>query len=153
MGKVFESTIRFFENDDWSYNVHPDRPILRLPFNGKNGKWNCFAQERGNQLLFYSVAPVNVSESMRATVAEFVTRANYGMAIGNFELDYSDGEVRYKTCIDIDDDELTDDLIKPIVYVNCLMTDKYFPGLMWVLYGGVSPQEAVARCEAEAGVA
>ena len=31
-----------------------------------------------------------------AKVAEYITRANYGIVNGNFELDYSTGQVRYK---------------------------------------------------------
>lgn len=28
--------------------------------------------------------------------AEFLTRANYGLVFGNFEMDMHDGEIRYK---------------------------------------------------------
>lgn len=149
MGKILDATERFFKDDNWNFERHPDRPVLRLPFVGKNGRWMCFAQERNNQLLFYSVASVNAPEDKRAAVAEFITLANYGMAIGNFELDYSDGEIRYKTSVDVDEGELSNTLIKPLVYVNCLMMDKYLPGIMAVLYAGVSPKDAVTKVESE----
>ncbi|MCW5858354.1 MAG: hypothetical protein KIS63_08705 [Caldilineales bacterium] len=51
-----------------------------------------------------------------------------GMALGNFELDFSDGEVRYKTSIDATHIDLMPALIKPMVVTNYLMMDKYFPG-------------------------
>ena len=147
MGKILDATERFFREDNWTYERHPERPVLRLQFSGKNGRWQCFAQERNNQLLFYSVAAVNAPEDKRGTISEFITRANYGMAIGNFEMDYNDGEIRYKTSVDVDTGDLTNNLVKPAIYVNCLMMDKYLPGLMAVLYAGVSPKEAVEKVE------
>jgi hypothetical protein len=49
-------------------------------------------------------------------VAEFLTRANSGMVIGNFELDFADGEIRYKTSIDVEGDKLSYAIIKRLVY-------------------------------------
>jgi len=43
---------------------------------------------------------------------KFLTRANYGMMIGNFEMDFTDGEIRYKTSIDVEGDKLSSALIK-----------------------------------------
>lgn len=147
MGRILEAATQFFTADEWQFEAHPDRPILRLPFAGKNGRWMCFAQERNNQLLFYSVAGVNAPEDKRLAVSEFITRANYGMAMGNFEMDFSDGEIRYKTMVDVDEGALTSNLMKPLVYVNCLMMDKYLPGLLEVIYGNQSPKEAVDKVE------
>ena len=59
MGKILDAAEHFFRDDNWNFERHPDRAVLRLPFSGKNGRWMCFAQERNNQLLFYSVASVN----------------------------------------------------------------------------------------------
>ena len=81
-------------------------------------------------------------------MAEFITRANFGMIIGNFELDYSDGEIRYKTSVDVEEVEVTDPLVRHLIYANVLTMDKYFPGLMRVLYGGISPVEAIEEVEA-----
>lgn len=148
MGKILDAASRFFKEDNWNFEGHPEKPILRMNFQGKNGRWTCFAQERNNQMLFYSVAQVNAPEELRPAIAEFITRANYGMAIGNWEMDYSDGEIRYKTSIDVDEATLTNTLIKPVVYVNCLMMDKYLPGIMAVLYGGVDAKSAVDKVEA-----
>ena len=69
------------------------------------------------------------------------------MIVGNFEMDFSDGEVRFKTVIAVEDGLLTTEMIKRNVYVNLMMMDQYFPGLMSVMYAGVDPAEAVAKIE------
>ncbi|MGE5602853.1 MAG: YbjN domain-containing protein [Nitrososphaerales archaeon] len=149
--RALEAVDAFFTEDGWSFEQMPERPILRLPFQGKGGRWNCYAQIRVTrdveQILFYSVLPLNVPADKLSAIAEFITRANYGMALGNFELDYNDGEVRYKTSIDVTDTEITSNLLRPLIYTNVLMMDKYMSGLMAVVYADVSPAEAVKQIE------
>jgi hypothetical protein len=70
------------------------------------------------------------------------------MIIGNFEMDFEDGEIRYKTSIDVEGDSLSSALIKRLVYANVMMMDAYLPGIMSVIYGDVSPEDAITQIEA-----
>lgn len=150
MGRILEAVERFLKADDWPYNLLEGRSIYKTGFEGKNGQFTCYAQERDEQqqFVFYSVFPVRAPENQLADVAEFINRANFGMIIGNFELDYSDGEIRYKTSVDIEDVDLSEPLLRHMIYANVLTMDKYFPGLMRVLYGGISPVAAIEEVEA-----
>ncbi len=148
---IFDLMLQFFKNDSWNFQQIEGRPILTMGFKGDNGRWDCFAQarEEQKQFVFYSVLDARVPAEKRAAVAEFICRANYGLILGNFEMDFSDGEVRYKTSIDVkeSEDKLTLGLLKRLVYVNVVMMDKYFPGFMGVIYAGLSPAEAIAKVE------
>lgn len=148
---IFDLMVQFFKNDSWNFQQIEGRPILTMGFKGDNGRWDCFAQarEEQKQFVFYSVLDARVPPEKRSAVAEFICRANYGLILGNFEMDFSDGEVRYKTSIDVkeSEDKLTHGLLKRLVYVNVVMMDKYFPGLMGVIYAGQSPAEAMAKVE------
>jgi hypothetical protein len=149
MGRILDTVEHFLKRDEWPYSQLEERPILRTGFNGSNGQWTCYAQERDEhqQFVFYSVFPVKVPADKRAAVVEFITRVNYGMIVGNFELDYSDGEVRYKTSIDVENEILTEGLVHHMLYANVSTMDRYFPGLMKVIYSGVLPQDAVKEIE------
>ena len=149
MGKIFDAMVSFFDEDDWKYSVVEEDTILRLGFSGKNGNWQCYAQakEEAEQCTFYSICPVKTPEGKRLEMAEFITRANYGLILGNFELDFDDGEIRYKTSIDVEDDRLSSALMKHLVYANILTMDQYMPGIMAVLYAGTEPARAVAEIE------
>jgi hypothetical protein len=150
-GQIFNALIDFFEEDDWEFTWLDGTPILSMGFSGKNGKWMCYAQAREDQhqFVFYSVCPINAPKYRRHAVAEFITRANYGMIIGNFEMDYEDGEIRYKTSIDVEGTSLLPALVKQMVYSNVLITDRYLPGLMRIIYGNVSPSAEIERIENE----
>jgi len=118
-------------------------------FRGENGNWTCMAVaiEEHEQLLYYSVCPVTVPEDRRSAIGEFLHRANYGLHIGNFEIDFNDGEIRFKTSIDVEGAEINAALIRNIIYMNCMMMDRYLPGVLAILHGGSTPQEAIKTVE------
>ena len=147
--KIFEAIINFFTEDDWAYTKIQGEPTLRLAFQGQNGKWTCYAKarEQQQQFVFYSICPVKVPETKNLAIAEFIARANFGMIIGNFELDFTDGEIRYKTSIDVEGANLTFTQIKRLVYANVMMMDQYLPGIMSVIDSDVEPKDAIAQIE------
>ena len=152
MAKILDALTQHCTEEGWRFDPVPDRPAIRLSFSGKHGRWVTYASERlpsgtPRQALVYSVSSVNVPEDRRGEVAEYLTRANYGMVMGNFEMDYSDGEVRYKTVLDIGDGELDPKALRPLFSENLRTFDRYFPGLMALLYGGVSAEAAVNKVE------
>lgn len=148
---IYQAMIDFFTEDDWSFTKLQGEPTLQLAFQGKGDRFLCFAKarEEQQQFVFYSVCPVKVPKSKRRAIAEFLTRVNFGTIIGNFELDMTDGEIRYKTSIDVAGDPLSSTLIKRLIYVNVLMMDDYLPGIREVL-NGKTIEAALQEVEGEA---
>ncbi|MBD1867171.1 YbjN domain-containing protein [Cyanobacteria bacterium FACHB-471] len=146
---ILSQVIAFFTEDDWSFTKLKGQPVLRVAFQGDNGEWSCYAKvrEEQQQFIFYSICPIATPEDKRQAIAEFLTRANYGMTIGNFELDFNDGEIRYKTSIDVEGDRLTFALIKRLVYTNVMMMDEYLPGIKAVIEEDTLPVKAIAAIE------
>ena len=122
---------------------HPSQPAVRF----RSGPLICVGQARGErQLLVYCLAPVGVPPERRLPAAEFLTRANYGMAVGNFELDVHDGEVRFKTSVDSGGSELDLGQMRPLIDVALQMMRDYLPGLRAVIEG-LSPEQGIAVVE------
>ena len=149
MTKLLDDLKTFFKDDGWGFTEIEDFPALRLPFRARNGEWACYAQARSDQdlFVFYSIFPIKTPETHRLKMSEFINRANYGLLIGNFEMDFSDGEIRYKTSVAMDEIQLTPALINPVVYANVLTTEHYLPGILSVLNDDKSPEEAVLMIE------
>lgn len=148
---AFETLGQFLEEDGWHPQQLEGQHIFRMAFAGRNGQTICYAQIRMDleQFLFYVMAPIQASEDTRTAVAEYTTRANYGMRIGNFEMDFSDGEVRYKSSIDFEASTLTPELIRSAIYAAVDTMDRYLPGLLAVIYGGLPPAVAIAEIEGD----
>lgn len=149
MSTLFDILLTFFQEDSWNPTQIDDDPVLRMGFNGDNGQWICYAQarEEQDQCVFYSICPITTPEAHRTPMAEFLTRANYGLIIGNFELDLNDGEIRFKTSLDVEGTELNAALIKSLAYANVLTMDRYLPGIMAVASGHASPIAAIEQIE------
>ena len=109
--------------------------VISLPIDAENGSWTAYGigREQQRQLLFYSVVPETVPDV--GQMALFVTRANFGLALGNFELDLDDGELRYKTSIDAQGAELSRALIEHLVLANFAVVNRYLPGIRAVAAG------------------
>ena len=153
MTGLFSALIDYMEEEDWKYEILEGETIIRFHFKGRSGRLLCYGEvdEEKCWLIFYSYLPVNAPGDKMNQVAEFVSRANRGMRIGNFELDYDDGEIRYKTSIDVEGGELTDKMIDNLLRANLTTTDRYFNGLMELIYGERSAADIVKRIETPPG--
>jgi hypothetical protein len=138
----------FFKDEEWAYD-QVDDSTLRLIFQADQGEWDCWVEwhEEEQQVVFYSLYPLAIPAERRVAMMEFMTRANYGLRIGNFELDLEDGELRYKTSLDVEGDRLTSALLNQLVYTNVLTLNTYFPGITAVLQDTLSPVAAIAQIE------
>ncbi len=142
----------FFAEDDWKYEPMNENGIFRtgLSLKSKVKSVKIFINVRSDSFSIMSVLPFGADDNTKAAIAEFITRANYGLFHGNFEMDYSDGELRYKTSLYVGDGNApTFDQIKEMMYVNFIMVDKYGDGLMKVLFGMATPEEAVREIEGD----
>ncbi|MCL6560792.1 MAG: YbjN domain-containing protein [Firmicutes bacterium] len=148
---IIDVVVEFFKNDGWHFSQVGEEPLLRLDVSGEHGEWTCFAQarEEKKQFIFYSVCPVPVPEDKRVAVAEFLTRANYGLVIGNFEMNFQNGNVEFRTSIDVEGDRLSPALVRNLVYANIATMGRYLPGIMALIHYDLSPSEAIARVEGQ----
>jgi len=99
-----------------------------MPVRGLHGEWICIVRvfPESERLLVYSILPENVPVDRRPRLAELFARINYGLVVGNFEMDWADGEVRYKTSIDLESIIPTATVVRNLIFSNFFSTDRYF---------------------------
>lgn len=102
--------------------------LLRITFTGMNGSWIVLIRtdEEKRICIVYSVYPELVLEEHRTGMAVFLIEENYDLEIGSFELDTTDGELRYRTSIDVEQDRLTRELFGRLFTTNVVIMDHYF---------------------------
>jgi len=74
-------------------------------------------------------------------------RINSGLPIGNFEFDFEDGEIKFKTYVDVGMGELDYSLIQQVIEGNVYVMDTYFSGIKEILEKDTSPEKILARIE------
>lgn len=99
---------RFFDgeldpcDDKWKYS-QPNEITFTAGVSGlecRIEKVRLTVVVNNRHTLVYTTLLQAVPEEKRSAVAEFITRANYGLPGGNFEMDWRDGELRYKVFLD-----------------------------------------------------
>ncbi len=146
---MFDTVKKYFGDSPWVTTQFSGQPILRFNHESAAGSWVCIAhcRESEDRFIFYSIGIAATPEDRRPAVAEYITRANFGLLIGNFEMDYDDGEVRFKTSIDVEGDRLSTVILDHLVRINVQMMEKYLPGLITVIEEGVAPLDAITKVE------
>lgn len=138
----------FFAKKGWSAIEHPELSVVSAEHRGTHGVWECFARVRDNdQVIFYSIFPSRVPHHRRLDMAEFITRINYGLVVGNFELDMDEGELRYKTAVVSGGLHLRTKALDRIVALNLATFDTHFLAIAAVVDGAAPPAEIAARFE------
>ncbi len=144
-----ENTIKkFIETQKWQYQVlrdQPDQKVYKLGFTLNNGRVDIFVDIRIEPMLvlIFTVCPVQIPQNHRSRVSELITRANSGLILGNFELDFDDGTLRYKSSYIYDDTfPEQEEVFGRNLYVNFDAMDKLLPGVMSVIYANVIPAQA-----------
>jgi len=142
--KGLEALRTFLEEDGWFPRESKTDTIFFANYSGKNGRLSCEARIRVDVeiFIFYAEAPISIPEEKRIAVAEYMARVNFGMRIGNMEMDMSDGQVRYKSSLDFEGEKLTSNLLKNSILPAVTTMDRYLPGLMAIVYGGKSAATA-----------
>lgn len=152
---LFAQMEAWFAEDGWPFQRVEGEDALVALFHGDRAQaqWSVYAAtlEAQQRVVLYSILPFKARHVDLPAVAELLHRANYGMLIGNFELDFTDGEIRYKTSLDVEGDRLTKALWMQLLTANVLTVDRYFAAVREVIQLGRSPLEALA--DLEGGVA
>jgi hypothetical protein len=149
MPSVFETIIEYFERDGWKYRRLPGHDALEMGLSGEKGTYRLVVVVDGERSIvrFLTFLEGKVPETRRREVMEYLTRANYGLLLGNFELDLGDGEVRFKVGTDIEGIAFSYEQYQSTLYVSVAMMDRYVPGLQKVVQGSADAAAAIAEAE------
>jgi hypothetical protein len=101
-----------------------------------------------SRFLFYLDYGATVPAGRRDEIGRFLTRANSGLAIGNFEMDWDEGLVRFKTSVDFSNTTLSETLIQNAILSAMHAVEAYSKPLMQVITGERNATEAVREAKA-----
>jgi hypothetical protein len=148
-GDPFQALIDHFEAHGIRYSCKREERRAWFTMNSGSALQKCSFRfdKTGDVLHIFIQYPVMVKEQFRPAAMEFITRANYGLIIGNFEMDAKDGEIRYHVSHLMEDGILSDETIRRLFATAMGTADRYFPALMRVLFAGETPEDAVDLAE------
>jgi hypothetical protein len=152
MNNNYVQFTEFFDKEKWSYHQHGNKPVIHTHCKGDNGRWVCvaMANEPGEVVIFLSLLPSVVPVEKRATCAELLTRINYDLNLGCFEMDHEDGDLRFRTSLVSEKSGMTQQAVKELILSNVYTVDRFYGAIMKVLHGGASPKAVLKKKEKKA---
>ncbi|MBR6382278.1 MAG: hypothetical protein IKS07_11495 [Lachnospiraceae bacterium] len=140
----------FLDSDDWNYDYNDERCFIKCGVNlkCKLQSIQLYVNFNDNGYSVYAICKLNADTEVRNTVNEYLARANYGLRNGNFEMDFSDGEVRYKCYVNTKGlDVIPTEIIDDSISIPCAMFDRYGNGLAAILMGFSDPATEIEKAE------
>lgn len=149
---MIEKVRDYLEKDEWKYEYNPTKEIIRtgMGLKSKLGHIQIFFVfgEKGYSVVAYPQMNAGIEE--RQETMEFITRANWGLRNGNFEMDLSDGQVRYKLYVNTQEQEkLPEQIVKESFGIPILMFERYGDGLAAVMLGFSDAKTEIEKAERE----
>jgi hypothetical protein len=143
--------LKVLAEEQWYFQEIEGKPAVRAGFHGEHGTWVCYinVDEDRRQVVIYSLMGLNIPAQKRTAVMEYLTRVNYILRVGNFEMDVDQGEVRFRTSLETPEGELSLAMARALIYTNVHTIDYYAPGVMAVLHSDLSPEASLARIETQ----
>jgi hypothetical protein len=99
------------------------------------------------QFMFFVNFGVTASPEQRDAVCRFITRANWRLTVGNFEMDHDDGHVRVKSSVDFRGVELSEALIRNAIRAAMNAVEVYADSLIEVLAHGKDAEQAIKEAQ------
>ena len=150
--EIAATIAEFMESEDWNYKFDEKRGVFRfgVVLGSKLKSIRYYLSINEDDYIVYAVSPIgaNVEDpDQMSRVNEFLHRANYDLKYGNFEIDCTDGEVRYKCYVDCEYLEPNHQIVKESICLPAEMFKRYGDGFLQVLFTDVSPGQVIDVCE------
>lgn len=100
--------------------------------------------ERRRTACFYLVFPTRAPQARRAAIAELCTRANWRIFLGSLEMDFANGDVRWRCAIDVEDGALSETMVQNTIWAGIITLDEYHDALMKVMFAEADAASALA---------
>jgi hypothetical protein len=128
-----------------------DRTIFWVKFNAKDISYKSYfvTIEHFKWLNILSMAEIRVPEAKRQIAAEYLMRANYLRSMGCFDMDFSDGTVKYRIGVDVEGGVLSEKMIENMVIDSHAAMRKFIPGLLNVIFGEKKPEDVLNELNKE----
>ena len=149
---------RWLDNHGWRYDFNSGRSLFKLGVSLKCDihSVRLFIDVREHFYLVYVILPITCSRHLDK-MERFLSMANFGLINGNFEIDVGDGEIRYKTYVNLNGMNcLSNQVVDDSILCACLTVRKYADSIARIC---VSPETEnidvnmeIKKCEPRQGL-
>jgi len=135
----------YLDSEGYHYSFDREKGLIRLTFSSdcKAGDRNILIVIRESDYFVFNTLDIHADKQSRPVVAELMTRINYTRAFTNFEMDFSDGEMRIRNCQDCENCLPSREVVRNSL--GFVLTDftRYADKILGVMYGFMTVEQAM----------
>jgi hypothetical protein len=134
-------------NEDYRYDDEALRFEVDIELECRLAGTRLFLVPQDDGLLVYASVHLEAQPETLLAAAEYLTRANYGLPAGNFELDMDSGLINYRMYVNCAGSPPAERDIVTGMTIPVAVINRYGDGLIDVIENGKPPKEAIAETE------
>ncbi|MFN5911755.1 MAG: hypothetical protein ACK45H_10500 [Bacteroidota bacterium] len=146
-----DQIIRILNEEKMRYSIHTennDEVVINLGMALSEGNVDTFilAQTACHLIEIVTFAPLNIPENKRSEAARYCATISTHLSFGAFEMNHTTGQLRTKTYLLLPESlTMSDVVFKRCFLGNLDIMDRYFSGMMQIVYGNISAQSAIEK--------
>lgn len=125
--EVYTTLKRSLDNHEIKYERNDSELYIKAVFSGDDLPMTFYIRvlAKKDAVMLTSPMPFNMSEDKRIDAAVAVCVANYGLTLGTFDYDISDGEIRFRITKSYKFDPISEDTFNHMISIAGSTVDKY----------------------------
>ncbi|MBA3672418.1 MAG: YbjN domain-containing protein [Gemmatimonadaceae bacterium] len=134
---IFQQLLDGFAATGWTaHNIVT--PWVSVNLTGKTGVYEnrFYAAEDINVVVCRTRMQLFIPKKQHRRAMELITRVNYELIIGSFDLDLDDGMLGFRVSYDLENGVMSPEMVANLACCAVSAIDRWYPPLMEVIYGG-----------------
>ena len=144
--ELYEKIAEFLDEDGWNYDFEEKIGVIftGVKLGNTLERVRIFIDIRDDKYLVYAAMDQKCAEAFRFETAALLTRINYDIVYGSFDMDFSDGDIRFRFPVDCDGMLPSRDIVQDSVALPALMMERFGDAIYRVMNGECSAETAHA---------
>ena len=145
--KLYQLFKDHLTKNNFHYEAHDAEMVITLTVHGEDLPQPTIIRVMADRNVVQILSPIpsRIPEDKRMDAAVAVCVANYGMINGAFDLDMSDGEIRYRVAQGFHDTELSEEMVRYMLQIVFFTTDKYNDRFFMLGKGMMTLEDFIAK--------
>jgi hypothetical protein len=138
------SVVDYFEKNQLKHSVDWGQGLVRTGFAMKNTRFDCLiaVNAQDNCVQLTGLIPIGVPSEKRREVCDLLALINWRLALGKFQMDLDNGELRFQGTALYSQGNLADEVMRQLIGRCAVSIDNFFPAFAAVIFANKSPKEA-----------
>ncbi len=142
---ILETVCGYLDKERWSYHADKEKSLVFFDVGSETGTLSCVivVDENLHCLTLLIQLGVIVPTIKRLRMSDFITRVNYVLLLGCFELSVDSGDLRFRISLPLADAELSRQQLRDIIATGIYTVDRHYPGVIKLIYKNATAAEAL----------